>query len=159
ILKTMTPSNKTQTLPENLVSHGQALNGSPVPFIDKISLTFNPPSKEVAHDLHQSLFQAIDDDELFKDAPGGKGKGWPIAKRVLLPSVFDFKKLPLLQFAYHKSGNLAEKMRLEFVPVDLKPQGMLELHAAMAQLVDNGWASIAKYARVSRVDVSVDLPD
>ena len=90
--------------------------------------------------------------------PGGKGKGFSIAKRIALYSIVDFKRLPLLQVAYEKPTQRITKVRLEFVPVDHKPQGMIELRAAMIGFLDHGWAFIAKHARVSRIDVSVDLP-
>ncbi len=159
IIKKPKHSNKTQTLSENppVSLDGSNASQSPVPFIDKISLVFTPPNNDIAHDLYRSVFASLDDSDLFAPTSGGMKGGYKIAKRIALPSIVDFKKLPLFQLRYDKLTKIAEKMRLEFVPQDLGQLGMIELHAAMVSLVDDGWASIAKHALVTRIDVAVDL--
>lgn len=144
------PSNKAQTLPENLTK-------APIPFIDKISVVLDPATEQDAHDTHQELFNILDDKELFKDA--GKGAKWgpyKVAKRLKLSSLVDEKKYPLLQYAY--SGKQALQLRLEFVPVDLGSNGMIELHAALGML-DGGWGYFVKHGRITRIDVAVDIPN
>ncbi len=143
ITKKKPPSNKTETLPNS-------------PFIDKISIVLKPHTDETAHEIYMALFQTLDDHTLW--ANGSKGTGFQIGKRVLLPSIVDFKRLPLLQVAYGKSSKKVERIRLEFVPVDLGPMGMAELHAAMMMIVPGGWEYVASYAHVTRIDVTVDLP-
>lgn len=87
-------SNKIKTLPKNPETNSQY----PKPFIDKISLIVEPsmaPNKELdnepdAHAIYMTLFQSLDDIELFKNAP--KPKGYQIAKRVVMKTVADLKK-------------------------------------------------------------------
>ena len=146
-------SNKTETLAK-----------SPKPFIDKISLIVEPstaPNKELdnqpdAHAIYMALFQSLDDTELFKDAP--KPKGYQLAKRVVMKTVADLKKWPLLQIAYDKTEKLVTRLRLEFVPVDLGPEGMNELHIQLTAILPDGWAYMVQHASVTRIDIAVDLP-
>jgi hypothetical protein len=145
------PSNKTQTLPENPPK-------APKPFIDKITVVLDPATERDAYYTHHELFTVLDDKELCKDA--GKGAKWgpyKVAKRLMLPSLVDEKKYPLLQYAY--SGQKADQLRLEFVPVDLGHDGMTGLHAALAMMVNGGWGYFVKHGRVTRIDVTVDIPN
>jgi hypothetical protein len=143
------PSNKRETLPENPPK-------APSPFIDKISVVLDPASERDAQDIHAELFPILEDAEVFKNA--GKGAKWgpyKVAKRLKLPNLVDPKKYPLLQYAY--SGKKAEQLRLEFVPVDLGWHGMAELHASLG-MVDGGWGYFIKHGRITRLDVTVDIP-
>ncbi|MBE2275898.1 MAG: hypothetical protein IAE87_06325 [Rhodobacteraceae bacterium] len=126
------------------------------PFIDKISIVLKPESKQDAHDIYMGLFQSVDDPEVWTNAP--KGKGFNLGKRIKLPSVVDHKRWPLLQARYDAKSQQVESIRLEFVPVDLGPQGMGELHSVMMTIMDGGWEYVAKHGHVSRIDVTVDLP-
>lgn len=137
------PSNKAETLPKS-------------PFIDKISIILKPESKQDAHDMYMGLFQSLDDPEVWASA--SKGKGFNLGKRIKLPSVVDHKRWPLFQARYYAKAQQIETIRLEFVPVDLGPQGMGELHSVMMTVMDGGWEYVAKHGHVSRIDVSVDLP-
>jgi len=137
------PSNKTETLPTS-------------PFIDKISIVLKPESKQDAHDIYMGLFQSLDDPELWAHAP--KGKGYNLGKRIKLPSVVYHKRWPLFQVRYDGKSQQVEMIRLEFVPVDLGPVGIIELHAVMMTLMDGGWEYMAKHGHVTRIDVTVDLP-
>jgi hypothetical protein len=149
IVYTKIPSNKIQTLPESPPK-------APKPFIDKISVVLDPASEQDAHDIHAELFSVLDDVEVFKD--GGKGAKWgpyKIAKRLKLPNLVDERKYPLLQYAY--SGKEAIQLRLEFVPVDLGWEGMKWLHASLG-MIDGGWSYFIKHGRITRLDVTVDVP-
>jgi hypothetical protein len=137
------PSNKAETLPKS-------------PFIDKISIVLKPESKQDAHDIYMGLFQSLDDPEVWGSAP--KGKGFNLGKRIKLPSIVDHKKWPLLQARYNAKSQQVETIRLEFVPVDLGPVGMAELHAVMITIMDGGWGYLAKHGHITRIDVTVDLP-
>lgn len=69
----------------------------------------------------------------------------------------DSTKWPLLQYAY--ADGMATKLRIEFVPVDLGPDGLLDLHSVLTTIVPDGWAYFIKHGRITRIDVSVDFPD
>jgi hypothetical protein len=43
----------------------------------------------------------------------------------------NFKKRPYFQYAH--ADKFATKLRVDFVPVDLGPQGLMELHAVRDQ--------------------------
>lgn len=137
------PSNKAETLPKH-------------PFIDKISITLTPKIEQDAHDMYMGLFQSLDDVEVWAYAT--TGKGYNLGKRIKLPSIVDQKRLPLFQARYDTKKQKIESIRMEFVPVDLGPVGMAELHAVMMTLMNGGWEYVAKHGRISRIDVSVDLP-
>jgi hypothetical protein len=137
------PSNKAETLPKS-------------PFIDKISIIVKPQNNEDAHSMYMGLFQSLDDPDVW--AYAAKGKGFNLGKRVKLSSVIDAKRFPLFQARYDAKGQKIERIRLEFVPVDLGPKGMGELHAVMMLIVDGGWEYVAKHGHISRIDVTVDLP-
>lgn len=44
------------------------------------------------------------------------------------------------------------------MPVDLGPQGMDELHIQLMSILPDGWAYMVQHARVTRIDIAVDLP-
>jgi hypothetical protein len=166
-------SNKGQTLPDN-PSHEEPLStpvgfGSPcapTPFIDKISVVLDPPSQWRALNIH-SLIKALPNDTPPADAskgkqflPAGSKAKWgqyKWAKRIILPSVLDVKKYPLLQCAY--TAKQITQLRIEFVPVDLGKVGMDELHMTLSDLVPGGWSYFVEHGRVTRIDVAADFPE
>ena len=148
IKKKKTHSNKTQIHPES---------SSPTPFIDKLSVVLDPASDQDAYDIHSGIWPQINDTNVFKDA--GKKAKWgkyKLAKRLMLQCLVDVKKAPLLQYAYH--GKMADQLRLEFVPVDLGLEGVSQLHAVLTSVVESGWEYFISHGRVTRIDVSVDVP-
>ena len=44
------------------------------------------------------------------------------------------------------------------MPVDLGPHGMMELHSRLNNLMEGGWGAFVKHGRITRLDVTVDLP-
>ena len=66
------------------------------------------------------------------------------------------KTWPLYQMGC--DGHCVTKVRIEFVPVDLGPQGLEELHAALFALMDQGWAFVVEHGRITRLDVAVGFP-
>ena len=144
-------SNKDKTIGEKPAIPPTA----PTPFIDKLSLVLTPPEHH-QHDIYNGFFTVLDDPDQFVNA-GSKSKWgeFKMAKRIVIPSVVDQKKFPLLQVAW--AGKKITKMRLEFVPVDLGPDGMVELHAALTAVGHNGWNYWFLHGRITRIDVAVDL--
>ncbi|NKC27780.1 hypothetical protein HED52_03575 [Ochrobactrum ciceri] len=88
------------------------------------------PDKSRGHMMYQELFTTLDQKTEFLDASKPKG-GYQLAKRLVLQSVDQLKRYPLIQFRYLKDHKLIERFRLEFVPVDLGSNGMEELHIVM----------------------------
>lgn len=132
------------------------------PFIDWISIVITPPDKD-QHHIHNAFWSAVDDPELFADALSAEkkaaGSGFNKAKRLVLPSVMAPKKRPTLFIRYLKEQNRISKLRLDFVPVDLGPNGMIELHVAIHTILPDGWAYVVEHGRITRIDVAIDLPD
>jgi hypothetical protein len=164
IKKKVGTSNKDQTQPKTGhptltdTSPADPIQSVPQPFIDKISIVMEP-SPKIAHDMYMTMTETFDDSTVFKDAGyGAKLKGYKVAKRIALKSLVDAKKWPLLHIAYDGQQQLVLKARLEFVPVDLKSQGMIELHLALMEIVEDGWHEFVKGGRITRIDVAVDLP-
>jgi hypothetical protein len=144
-------SNKTQTLPKNSKST------VPKPFIDKIAITVFPePTK--AHEIYMAFQETFDDNEVFKNVAGGKKNGFTTARRIALDALVDPKKYPFLQLKYYKEAQYVEKLRLEFVPIDLGEVGMEQLDIALGEIMDDGWAYLRAHGKVTRLDVTIDLP-
>ncbi len=160
-IKATAASNKNKTLGKNATQpeYPETKHQIPTPFIDKISLVLTPPNDEDSYEIFNAVFSVADDNTLFSDAPGGKKGAFKFAKRIILKSVFDFKRLPLFQMSYDKHKKQALKLRLEFVPVDLGPKGMAELHVAVNMFFDGGWEYVVHHAHITRIDVTVDIPD
>ncbi len=53
---------------------------------------------------------------------------------------------------------LATRLRLDFVPVDLGPQGIQDLHIVLITLMPGGWEYFLKHGKITRLDVAVDFP-
>ena len=112
------------------------------------------------------IWNTIKEKDVFIDVKGGKWGMFRLAKKLALPSVPDFKKCPLFQYAYEgkiitpgsteteKAGK-AIKMRLEFVPVDLGSKGMLELQSILVTIMPNGWNYVVEHGHVTRLDIAV----
>ncbi|MCH8685868.1 hypothetical protein [Pedomonas mirosovicensis] len=159
--KKQVASNKTQTLKENnpaisltSPSPRQNIAQAPIPFIDRISVVLKVPTTEDAEAIHSSIWTTFQDTSVFK--PAMASGGFNRAMRVALNSVLDAKRWPHLQYAY--IDKLATKFRIEFVPVDLGPEGLAELHAVLTTIMPDGWGYFVDHGHITRLDVAVDLP-
>ncbi|CAN0654526.1 conserved protein of unknown function [Nitratireductor aquimarinus] len=155
-------SNKNQTLPKNdlVKGHNETSEQSCVaPFIDKLSVVIEPPAHMV-HDVYEVLLETFfDPSSAYKEAGIGAKKGYRAARRIALDSLENAKKWPLIQANYDKKHKSVERIRLEFVPVDLKHQGLAELNHALLEILEGGWAAVVQHGRVTRIDIAVDLQD
>ncbi|WP_273726094.1 hypothetical protein [Brucella gallinifaecis] len=145
-------SNKTETLPEKPESNSHQL----MPFIDKISIVVKP-DKERGHAMYQELITDLDQKDYFLDGPKPKGE-YQFSKRIVLQTATKLKHYPLIQVRYLKEQKLIERFRLEFVPVDLGTEGMEELHMVLGGLIEDGWDYVRKHGKVTRIDVTIDIP-
>ncbi|WP_192357699.1 hypothetical protein [Mesorhizobium mediterraneum] len=131
------------------------------PFIDWISINITPHEKD-QHDIHDAFWTAVSDPKLLADALSaekkGAGIGFNVAKRVVLPSIDAEKKRPTLFVRHLKEQKRISKLLLNFVPVDLGADGMLDLHVAINMILPDGWLYAVTHGRVTRMDVAVDLP-
>lgn len=160
--KKTSPSNENQTLPETTPAKGvkgpgtgDTGPGALTPFIDRISVVLTVPTIQEAYDIHSGIWAQFNDKELFKE--GAKSEEFPVGKRIALESLVKHKKWPLLQ--YKHADHKAEKLRVEFSPVDLGVIGLDQLHAVLTSIVPNGWAYFASYGRVTMIEVTVDVPN
>ena len=64
----------------------------------------------------------------------------------------------LARIDYRFSGKQANIVRLEFNPAYLGLDGLKDLHAHLSNIVPDGWRRFSADARISRLDVAVDLP-
>lgn len=165
--KKKSPSNKAQTLAEHASTTtipsppiASSSISDPSPFIDKLTLALDVPSDEEGHDIYSALFSVLDDKSQFVDAgPKAKWAPYNLAKRIVLPNLKQEKHRPLLQVTYVPTSKVVTKVRLDFVPVDLGPDGMEQLHAALIVCFDNGWGFFVKHAKITRIDIAVDFPN
>jgi hypothetical protein len=134
IIKKVTPSNKTQTLPKQADQdhHTKQPDELPKPdtyppFIDKLSIVVTPLSGHEG-DIYNAIWTVLDDAEVFSDA-GGKAKWgqFKVAKWITLEST---PERVLFQFAY--TNKKAVKLRLDFNPRKIGPHGLTELKSTLA---------------------------
>lgn len=152
--KNAAPSNKPQTHPEK--------PELPKPFIDKISINILVPkstggSEHVGKDIYEAVFTSLDDAELFSKGSVKNFGNFKLGKRIVLDSVNKEKHFPVFHAAYDKVVGVS-RLRLEFVPVDLGPDGIEELKIAVNTFLPDGWAFVLDHGVVSRLDVTVDIP-
>ncbi len=154
-------SNKDKTLGVNLpgtpASNGvpnKADTSVPIPFIDRISVTVKVPEGEEAWLIHSNIWSQVGDLAVFM--PVKKASGYKRAWKLQLSSVINASHWPHFQYAFE--GKVATGLRIEFVPVDIGPGGLVELHSILTSLVPNGWAYFIEHGRITRIDVAVDLP-
>ena len=135
------------------------------PFIDKLVIIADVPSIEVGIEIHKAVWANHEDTDAYKGVtvkapkPSGYARAW----RLALPSLkLKSKHWPHLSYAYKKLNEKelsATRLRLEFVPVDLGPQGVSELDAYLSANVPDGWEFFMLHGKVTRIDVAVDLLD
>jgi hypothetical protein len=152
------PSNKTQTLGENSLEEPDQKqpDGKPAsPFIDRLSIVLKVPGPEAGHDMYNAFISTYEWPGFFAKAK--PSQGFNKAVRIKLDSVVDAKKWPFYECAYQ--DKCVTGVRIDFVPVDLGPDGMLELHSALIGFMDNGWAYFVEHGHISRLDVAVDFTE
>jgi hypothetical protein len=126
---------------------------SPKLFIDRlvVKLDFLPGDK--AQQTHSAIFPLFDDPECFF----GKKPASPvqIEKKIVLASVANDKHFPHLIYRY--ANQQAQWMRLTLHPRDMGLQGFEDLHSILGQFTDHGWGSFVSGAKVTQIEVSIDL--
>lgn len=161
-------SNKPHITPKSGIEKPASPPAHPVyphkltPFIDWLTINISPPDKD-QHTIHDAFWTAVKDQDVFADATSAEKKamgfGFNVAKRVVLPTLTDEKKRPTLFVKHLKEEKRIAKLRLNLVPVDLGPEGMLDLHVAINMIVPDGWEYVVQHGRITRLDIAVDLPD
>ncbi|KIN79624.1 hypothetical protein Z950_158 [Sulfitobacter mediterraneus KCTC 32188] len=78
-----------------------------------------------------------------------------IEKKVVLASVPNTKHHP--HFTYRYANHEAHWMRLTLHPRDMDLAGFEDLHSILGQFTDDGWGSFVSKAKVTQIEVSIDL--
>jgi hypothetical protein len=163
--KKVVSSNKEETLESGIQAGSQSpivqlpSASAPKLFIDRLSIVLNISDAVVAHDAYNEMMKDQDDKEVLID--GGSKTKWGTfkwAKRIVLNSVVDHQKLPLLQCEVDKPNKCIRRLRIDFVPIDLGPAGISDLEVAFGGWFDQGWQVLTK-GTISRLDVAVDVSD
>lgn len=157
-IKKAVSSNKDQTPPEipemeNTISN----HSSPTlkPFIDKIVIRITPPNVESRKALYKGFFTYAGNKSHFLDAK--PIRGFSTGKRLVLGESFDAKSNPYLSIAHIPLQ--ITKLSLEFSPADLGVEGMHQLHSILILFMDSGWAFVVENGVVTKIEVSVDIPN
>jgi hypothetical protein len=134
----------------------QPQNGleGPTPFIDRLSATLKVPDGSVGKEITSAHWSVTSDQTVF--GPAKPSKGYRKAYHLKLASVADSTKWPHYQFAW--AEDVLTKIRLDFIPIDLGKDGMIDLHAIVTTLMPGGWTYFIGHGRITRIDVAVDLP-
>lgn len=144
--KKQAPSNK-----------GKILEKAPQPFIDKISIVLPIKNDSLGQSIYADVFKTLDEKDTFADAKGAIWDEYRLGKRLVIPEAVAEKHYPLFQMAY--AGKTATKIRVDFVPVDLGPKGMLALHALLITFLPDGWGMFADQGKITRLDVTMDFAE
>lgn len=149
----VTPSNKTETLPGKLPIDVAQGPSDLIPFIDKITIVV-PILANNASGIYENIWAHVDDTDVFQDA-GSKAKsgGFKFAKRISLPAT---TARPLFQLSY--ADKKAQKVRLDFNPRKVTPEGVTQLQSILTSLLPDGWDYIKDHGHLTRLDVAVDIP-
>ncbi|MGY3472743.1 hypothetical protein [Bradyrhizobium ottawaense] len=132
-------SNKPQTLPNSIV-----------PFIDKLSVTFNIPAEQ-GPTFHKLLADALPYKNIFQAAKNNSR--YKITRNIALHSTAE----RILFNAGPKHPGFPD-CRLEFNPSKLGWQGINDLDAILMELLPGGWEYVWKHGQITRIDIAVDLP-
>ena len=126
---------------------------SPQLFIDRLVVKLDFLPGESAHLTHNTIFPLFDDPECF--AGTKPSNGVQIEKKIVLASLANEKHYPHIIYRY--GGHQALWMRLTLHPRDMGLQGFEDLHIILSQFVDGGWANFVANAKVTQIEVSIDL--
>lgn len=151
------PSNKPKTIGKLTIYPSTQVENEIVPtapFIDRLSVISTIESTALGESLKDTHTLATLDSSCFKQCK--PSKGFSRAYRLALPSVINSERWPHYQFRCE--SDCVTKIRIEFVPIDLGWEGMVDLHAALTPLLPNGWKHFVSNGLVSRLDVAVDIP-
>lgn len=154
------PSNKDQTLaiPEanSLPKPGHPGTGSSkalTPIVDKLSVMLAIKPGLEAQQIHASVQEAV----AFKPDVFQTGdkplKGFKRVQLIALPGSHERVRM---DYAYSLSGEAA-RIRLEFNPAKIGPKGISTLHTILSEIVDGGWQRFVMEARITRLDLAIDL--
>ncbi len=149
-------SNKAKTMvisTQTMKFQSKSLPQCSSPFIDRLSVVVNVHDQVLQSDLRGSHWWAAEDPADY--VPAKASKGFKKAFRLKLPSVVNSKHWPHYQFASDDDG--VTKLRIDFVPVDLGSEGMIELNAWLSTLVPDGWSFFIKHGRITRIDIATDV--
>lgn len=130
------------------------VNGyTPHLFIDRIVVKLDFLPGENAHQSHNALFPLFDDPECFSGTKPANTV--QIEKKIVLPSIANAKHYP--HFIYRHASHQAQWMRLTLHPRDMGMQGFEDLHGVLGMFTDDGWGSFVGAAKVTQIEVSIDL--
>ncbi|MCC4299578.1 hypothetical protein [Aurantimonas coralicida] len=104
----------------------------------------------MAKAIHQTMVAAWDDKSFLQPAPYLTGFNGAYAVHVP-----NHEHRPRLYYRY--AAGLAEKLRFDFNPSALGPDGMATFHGQLKSLLNDGWEYVIEHGTVTRLDVAVDL--
>lgn len=126
---------------------------SPLLFIDRLVVKLNFLPDEDPHQVHNALFPLFDDPECFSYTKPANSV--QVEKKIVLTSVTNSKHHP--HFVYRHANHQAQWMRLTLHPRDMGLQGFEDLHNILSQFTNYGWGSFVCDAKVTQIEVSIDL--
>jgi hypothetical protein len=111
------------------------------------------PPGDHAHDIYSEFIKSSDDPEVF--VPSTKASGFSMGKRIVVQAVTS-KDYPHFQFDHH--AKQAKRFRLEFSPQALGAAGLIEFKMLLGGMMDGGWAFVVKHGKITKIEVTVDIP-
>lgn len=143
---------KTQT-PLKMIKIKYGKGYSPHLFIDRLVVKLDFAPGEGAQETHATLFPLFDEPKCFTGSKPPSQLN--IEKNIVLASVANEKHFP--HFNYRYANHQAQWMRMTLHPRDMGLEGFEDLHNILGQFLDHGWASFISAAKVTQIEVSIDL--
>lgn len=126
---------------------------SPHLFIDRLVVKLDFLPGEDACKTHAALFPLFDDPECFLGTKPANGV--QIERNIVIESVEKPKHFP--HFVYRYADHQAQWMRLTLHPRDMGLSGFEDLHSILGSFTDDGWGTFVANAKVTQIEVSIDL--
>lgn len=126
---------------------------SPRLFIDRLTVLLSFDDDEEATGVHAALFTAFSDPDVFS---GSKPPSGVKAEKSIKIDGLKQKHWPYLEYRY--SAPYARQMRLSLHPADMGLSGFEALHDILTMFVSGGWGAFVQRAKVTIIEVSIDLP-
>ena len=126
---------------------------SPKLFIDRLVVKLDFLPSDEANQTHNTLFPLFDEKKCFSGTKPANTV--QIEKNIVLPSVSKEKHHP--HFIYRYANHQAQWMRLTLHPRDMGLQGFEDLHIILKMFTEHGWGSFVTSAKVTQIEVSIDL--
>lgn len=146
LVKKAAQSNKTETPDKSQLSNLLSLK------LDRITILMDPPNEVEKNKIISAVNNYLPTFEGFSNT--SKKNGYKYSGKLKLNSS---KSQPFIQLISKDQSK--PFFRMELNPTKIGQSGFMELHAALTTLMDSGLHYLHLHARISRLDIAIDIPE